>query len=166
MAAARWEELLPKWNRAAWGCTNSFPWEMVLIRKFCNEPRPEHSLSIVAIDTFFKCFPRLLSLLVWIYKFCFWLHPAHRAVITPSFISCLQRGGELLCIPWNSSIFSGLSRLRRGWLKKCMEVSRWWGFFFIYFCFVFDESYASIWGRKSIVMWLIEERFCKQQFIA
>lgn len=167
MAAARWEELLPKWNRAAWGLHQQLAWGNPPNWKMLQQTTAKHSLSVVAINIFFKCFPVFfLSLFC---SFCFWLHPDHHAMIT---LSCIS----LVCKRMvNYFIFTGILIFPQdyrgsaeGDSKNCMEVSRWWVIFFnyYYFCFVFDESYASFWGRKSIVMWLIEERFCKQQFIA
>lgn len=120
------------------GYTNGLLGEILLIGRCCNKPQPEHSLSVVAINIFFKRFPVFfLSLFC---SFCFWLHPDHHAMIT---LSCIS----LVCKRMvNYFIFTGIlifpqdyRASAEGVSKNCMEVSRWWVIFFLLllllFCF-------------------------------
>lgn len=167
MAAARWEELLPKWNRAAWGLHQQLAWGNPPNWKMLQQTTARTFTVCGSHQHLFQALPCVLSLLVLLFLFLTspWSSCYDHAIL---YLLGLQKDGELFHIYWNSNISSGLSRLSRGWLKKLHGSIKVVGYFFYYyyFCFVFDESYASFRGRKSIVMWLIEERFCKQQFIA
>lgn len=136
MAAARWEELLPKWNRAAWGLHQQLAWGNPPNWKMLQQTTAKHSLSVVAINIFFKRFPVFfLSLFC---SFCFWLHPDHHAMIT---LSCIS----LVCKRMvNYFIFTGILIFPQdyrgsaeGDSKNCMEVSRWWVIFLLLLLFLF-----------------------------
>lgn len=138
MAAARWEELLPKWNRAAWGLHQQLAWGNPPNWKMLQQTTARTFTVCGSHQHLFQALPCVLSLLVLLFLFLTspWSSCYDHAIL---YLLGLQKDGELFHIYWNSNISSGLSRLSRGWLKKLHGSIKVVGYFFLLllllFCF-------------------------------
>lgn len=130
MAVARWEELLPKWNRAAWGLPQQLAWGNPPNWKMLQQTTARTFTVCGSHQHLFQALPCVLSLLVLLFLFLTspWSSCYDHAIL---YLLGLQKDGELFHIYWNSNISSGLSRLSRGWLKKLHGSIKVVGYFFI-----------------------------------